>query len=134
MEATKKKYELRRLAAKDIFAMSRVIGKVGLNNFKRCFDNEELRTLVSGLSDDDKKDDKKITAVGMTVALEVADVLFAHLPDCEKELYQFLSSVSGLKVAEIQELPMDEFFEMVVEIVKKPEFKDFFKVASRSFR
>lgn len=130
----KAKYELRQLTAKDIFSMSRVIGKIGLNNFKRCFDNEELKALVSGLSEEEKKDDKKVTAVGMTVALEVADVLFAHLPDCEKELYQFLSGISGLKVPEIQELSMGEFFEMIVAVVKKPEFKDFFKVASRSFK
>lgn len=135
MEATEtKNFELRPLKTSDIFLMSRVIGKIGINNFKRCFDSDEIKKAVAGMSEEDKKNDDAISAVGFQAALEIADVLFAHLPDCEKELYTLLSALSGLKVNEIQDLPPDVFFEMIVEIIKKPEFKDFFKVASKLFK
>lgn len=128
-----KKYEFRELNASDIFLMSKVIKKIGVVNFKKCFDSDAVKQVMVGLSDEEKKAEEGLTAVGLAVAFELADVIFARLPECETELYNFLSSVSGLKVVEIQKLSMAEFFEMVVELVKKPEFKDFFKVASRLF-
>lgn len=127
-------FKLRALAAKDIFSISKIIGKIGINNFKKCFSSDEVKQAVASLSEEDKKNDNGATAIGITVMLEVADVLFAHLPDCEKELYSFLADLSGLKVADIQAMPMVDFFEMVVEVIKKPEFGDFLKVASKLFK
>lgn len=135
MEETTQKYELRSLAAKDVFSMSRIIAKIGVNNFKKCFvDNDEVKKAVSALTDEKKDNDEGVAAVGLVAALEVANVLFEHLPDCERELYTFLADLSGLKAAEIQNLPMVDFFEMIVEVIRKPEFKDFYKVASKLFK
>lgn len=135
MGETTQKYELRALAAKDVFSMSRIIAKIGVNNFKKCLvDNEEVKKAIGALTDEEKAGDAGVTAVGMVAALEVANVLFEHLPDCERELYAFLADLSGLKVAEVQTLPMVDFFEMIVDVIRKPEFKDFFKVASKLFK
>lgn len=125
------KFNLRELNAKDIFSVSRIIGKIGVGNFKKCFNSDEIKTLVGAMTEEDKKDEKKVSAVGITAAIEIADVLFMHLPDCERELYSFLSSVSGVKA---EELSMPDFLELIIEVIKKPEFKDFFKVALRSFK
>lgn len=125
------KFNLRKLNAKDIFSVSRIIGKIGVSNFKRCFSSDEVKQLVGTMTEEDKKDEKKVSAVGIAAAIEIADVLFTHLPDCERELYSFLSSVSGVKA---EELPMSDFLELIIEVIKKPEFKDFFKVALRSFK
>lgn len=135
MGETTQKYELRALAAKDVFSMSRIIAKIGVNNFKKCFiDNDEVKKAVGALAGEGQDNEAGVTAVGLVAALEVANVLFEHLPDCEKEVYSFLADLSGLKTTEIQGLPMVEFFEMIVEVIRKPEFKDFFKVASRLFK
>ena len=134
MGETTQKYELRALAAKDVFTMSRIIAKIGVNNFKKCFvDNDEVKKAVAALGEG-QDNEAGVTAVGLVAALEVANVLFEHLPDCEKEVYSFLADLSGLKITEIQGLPMVEFFEMIVEVIRKPEFKDFFKVASKLFK
>ena len=127
-----KKYELRDLSALDIFAMSRIVKKIGIANFKKCFDSDSVKGAIAAYSKGDKTEGG-MTAVGVEVAFEIADVIFDRLPECETELYTFLSSVAGLKIPEIQKLPMADFFEMVIEVIKKPEFKDFFKVASRLF-
>lgn len=134
MGETTQKYELRPLAAKDIFSMSRIIAKIGVNNFKKCFvDNDEVKKAVAALGEG-QENEAGVRAVGLVAVLEVANVLFEHLPDCEKEVYSFLADLSGLKTTEVQELPMAEFFEMIVEVISKPEFKDFFKVASKLFK
>ena len=127
-------FKLRALGSKDVFSMARIIGKIGISNFKKCFDSAEVKQAIASLSEEDKKNDNGLTAVGAMVMLEVADVLISHLPDCEKEIYNFLSDLSGLNVAIIRDMPPADFFEMVVEVIKKPEFGDFLKVASKLFK
>lgn len=128
-----KKFELRAPVAKDVFLMSRIIAKIGVNNFVKCFNTDEVKQAIADFKKEDKKEDQ-LNVVGVAVALDIANVLFEHLPACETELYNFLSALSGLKVKAIQDLPMSDFLEMIIEVVSKPEFKDFFKVASKLFK
>ena len=144
MNEAVKKYELRELTSQDIFLMSKIIRKIGVANFKRCLDNEDVKTAIADYlagenNDKEKKGEKKkrlegITLAGVDITFQIVDVIFERLPECETELYGFLSSLSGLKIAQLQKLSMADFFEMVVDVIKKPEFKDFFKVASRLFK
>ncbi len=144
-----KKYELRELNAQDIFAMSRIVKKIGVANFKKCFDGDEIKTAIANYlkaetaADAEKTETKKaetgsrlegLTIAGIDITFEIVNVIFDRLPECENELYSFLSSLSGLKIPAIQKLPMGDFFEMIIDVIKKPEFKDFFKVASRLFK
>lgn len=126
-----KKYNLRALGAKDVFSMSRIISKVGLKNFKRCFQSDEIKGLIDRIKTEGKFDDKNIEAVGAIATLEIADVLFENLPNCEKELFAFLADLAGMKVAEVELIPPADFLSLVIEVVTKPEFADFFKVALR---
>lgn len=122
------KFKLRSLAAPDIFTLSRIISKIGVRNFKSCFNNSELRDKVAGLTTAGTTGDELKTKIGIEVALDVVDILFTHLPDCETELYKFLADVSGENV---KKLSMADFMELLIEVIQKPEFSDFFKVASR---
>ena len=80
------------------------------------------------------KDDADIISVGVSVALEAADVILGNLPKCEKEIYQLLSQTSNLSVAQVKKLNLAQFTEMVIDFIKKDEFKDFIKVVSRLFK
>ncbi len=144
-----KKYELRELNAQDIFSMSRIIKKIGVANFKKCFDNDEIKAAIAEYLKAEKPAEAEkvenaekaetgnklegLTIAGIDITFEVVNVIFDRLPECENELYSFLSSLSGLKIPAIQKLPMADFFDMVIDVIKKPEFKDFFKRASRLF-
>ena len=132
METTKKKYEFRRLGSKDVFVMTKIIGKVGVNKFSECLNQSSVQTIISKMKDSDNKEEN-ITAVGLSVALEIVNVICSNLDKCENEIYQLLSQTSNLKVKEVQELDMVTFFEMIADFVKKEEFKDFFKAASKLF-
>ena len=63
--------------------------------------------------------------------MELAEVVLTNMNKCENEIYQLLSNVSNLSVKEVETLDAVIFLEMIIDFVKKDEFKDFFKVVSR---
>jgi hypothetical protein len=72
--------------------------------------------------------------VGVSVILEIANVIIGNIPKCETEIYQMLSQTSDLSVKQVKELDFATFAEMVIDFIKKEEFKDFIKVVSRLFK
>lgn len=127
MDETGKTYEFRPLRSTDLFLMCKIIGKIGINEFTACFSKDSIKQMISEASGE-----VKLTSiVGVSVALEIASVIIAKLPECEKDIYQLLSNTSNLDVEQIKEMGMVEFFEMLVEFIEKDEFKDFIEVASK---
>lgn len=126
-------YELRELKSKDVFPMFKIIGKIGINEFKTCFDNDVVKDMIAKTQGEEGKD-LDLGAVGYSVVLDIVNVVVEHIPDAEQEIYAFLSSLSGLKKQEVADLPISVFFNMLIDIFQKEEFKDFFGVASRLFK
>lgn len=122
------KFELRTLSAKDIFPMSEILSKIGINEFASCFDSDAVK---SEIGKGKKGNERKI---GMIFILEVSNIILKNFSKCEHDIYKFLASVTDANPEDIERLPMDEFFELIVELVKKPEFADFFKAVSRLFK
>lgn len=133
VEMTESKFNLRKLNSADAFKVVRIIGKIGLSNFKRCFQNTELSNMISELSDEEKQDDSKIVNIGIMAVLDAVDVIAENVPKCENELYSFLAGVAGMKESEVRDLSPADFLELLMEVIKKPEFADFIKVALRLF-
>lgn len=122
-----KAYTLRRLNANDLFVMMRIINKIGIGEVKKMFSSAEIKKVLADTMKDGKIDDNAASAVGVQVMLELACVVTAHIPDCQSEIYDFLSGLSGLKVEEIASLDMTVFVEMIMDVFKKQEFTDFFQ-------
>ena len=122
-------YELRKLCARDIFPMSKILSKIGIKEFKECFASENVKDMVTAMSKGEKPAD--IEAVGMTIVLDIADVFLGNLSSCEEYIYQLLSNLSGMTKKEIAELPMDVFVSMIIDVIKKEEFKDFVQAVSK---
>lgn len=123
---TDKAFELRQLTADDIFPMFQIISKIGVREFKSCFASEEVRKAIMDMASG-AKDQANVSAVGLTVAVDIAGVIISNLYKCKDDIYQLLSQLSGMKTKEIASLPMTTFLEMIVAVVKKEEFKDFFQ-------
>lgn len=132
MADNEKIYELRELTADDVFPMFRIISKIGIKEFKDCFGSESVRNAIATMAAG--KESADLTGVGVAVAVDIAGVLCSNLPNCREEIYQFLAQISGMKKDDVAKLPMVTFFEMVIDVIKKPEFKDFFTVVSRLFK
>lgn len=125
---TEKTYTLRGLTAEDVFPMLKIISGIGLKEFKSCFDSAELRDAIKNMSQGKEEGEAvDTTAIGLMVAADVASIIFANLPKCKDDIYQLLSGLSGMKKKEIAELPMNVFLAMIVDVIKKEEFKDFFQ-------
>ena len=127
---TDKAFELRQLTAEDMFPMFQIISKIGVREFRSCFESEEVRKAIMDMADG-AKDQAKLNAVGLTVAVDIAGVVISNLYKCKDDIYQLLAQLSGMSKKEIAGLPMQTFVEMIIAVVKKDEFKDFFQGVSK---
>ena len=121
METTNN-YELRKLEAKDIAPMASIINKIGWKQFKDAFQSVNAKEMTD------------LTSVGMTVAFDIVGIVLANYEKCQADVFSFLASLSGLKVKQIESLSPAEFAEMVIDVVRKEEFTDFFMVVSKLFK
>lgn len=126
-----KAYTLRDLTAEDVFPMFKIISGIGLKEFKDAFSADDVKAAVTGGENGEKPD---ATTLGIIIAVNMADVIFANLPKCKNDIYKMLSGLSGMSCKEISEMPIAEFMNMVVDTIKKDEFKDFFQAAARLFK
>lgn len=108
-------FEFRKLTAADIVPMSKILSKIGIEEFADCFSTKE--------KDEDK--------AGMKVAFSMANIILAHIEYCDKEIFTFLANISGMKIQHIKELSIADFAEMMIALISKEEFKDFIQVVSR---
>ena len=129
---TDKVYTFRKLNSTDTFLMFKIIGKIGVNEFTACFEKDTVKQMISKVTGSGAEGNT--TMVGISVILEVANVVIGNLPKCETEIYQILSNTSNLSVKEVKELDFAVFAEMVIDFIKKEEFVDFIKVVSKSFK
>ena len=126
-------YTFRKLNSTDTFLMFKIIGKIGISEFTECFERDAVKNALAAMMNN-KAGDEAVAAVGISVFLELANVIIGNLPKCEAEIYQMLSNTSNLSVDEVKALDLATFAGMVVDFIKKEEFKDFIKVVSRSFK
>lgn len=111
--------ELRTLTSKDIMPMCRILSKIGVKEFKDAFADIDVTADTS--------------AIGMGIVFEIGDVILSHLPDCEKDVYAFLADLTGETVDALREMSLADFAQLIIDLVQKDEFKDFFKVVSKLF-
>lgn len=137
-----KTYELRGLEADDLFIMVNIINKIGIKEFKGCFESDEVKAAIKTVvalrmqkknADDDSEkaetDDDSFASVGISVALDIAAILMGNIGKCKNDIYALLANLSGMKEKEIAKLPIKTFTGMIYDLVKKEEFADFFQDA-----
>ena len=127
--ATENKYTLRKLEAKDIAPMASILSKIGLKEVKNCFSPDDMKAIAGG-----EGGIEAVGAVGISVAFEIAGVILGNYERCQNDVFSFLASLSGMDIKQIESLPLGTFAEMVFDVVKKEEFKDFMKVVSKLFK
>lgn len=124
-----KKIELRKLTAKDLFLLSTILSKIGFKEFRDVFQSDSIKSLVANAKDADK--DSTSLIVGANIVFEIAGIVLSNLEKCEDDIFRFLASVTNKTVKEIAELDPATLLELIIDVIKNPQFKDFFKVASK---
>ena len=131
---SEKKFELRELKSADLFPMFGILSKIGFKDLKDSLSVDTIKTMIDSVNGKSEDNDTQTTILGFGIIMEVVEVIMKNLPKCEKEIYSFLAGVSGMTAKEIADLDMVTFTEMVIAVVRKEEFKDFFKVVSGLFK
>jgi hypothetical protein len=121
-------FEFRKLTAQDVFPMFKILSKIGINEFADVFGKENVQKLMAGVSGGNIT-----TMMGISVTLEMANIVLGNLPKCENEIYQMLANTSNLSVEEVKALDIPTFTAMVIAFIKKEEFRDFLQVVSGLF-
>ena len=111
--------------------MFRLLNKIGIKELK---DNESLKNTIFMFMGGTANGKIDVQKIGIDIFLEIASLITECIPKCENELYALLASVAEVSVEDIKTQSPAVTFEMIVDFVKKEEFKDFFKVVSKLFK
>ena len=127
------KYEMRSLQASDIFSVVKILNGIGLNNVKEAINIEEINEIRKTMTEDNSEDnsEKVYSQVGVKVVMSIATVTLENLPKVENDLYNFIGSVIDMKAKDVAKMDMGDFMDVLIAIIQKEEFKDFFKRASK---
>ena len=122
-------YEMRNLQATDIFSIVKILNGIGLKNIKEAIDFEEINKIRKGMTEDNA--DAVSSQVGVNVVMSIVTVILENLPKVENDLYNFIGSVIDMKAKDVAKMDMGDFMDVLIAIIQKEEFKDFFKRASK---
>lgn len=125
--------ELRRLQASDLFSMVRLLNGIGFKNVKDAVDTEKINNVRNELKKEltDEERSKIVSDFGSDIVFSVLTLLIENVPAIEKDLYTFLGSIANMKAKDVAVMDIGEFMNLLIDIAKKDEFKDFFNQASR---
>ena len=128
------KFELRGLKSDDMFPMFGILSKIGFKDLKNSLTPDRVTELTTAFQKQDGDANDMSTYIGFNIMLEAVEIIMKNLPSCKVEIYTLLSSLSGMTVKQIADLDMVTFTEMIIAVVQKEEFKDFFKVVAKLFK
>lgn len=133
-----KTYELRELQADDLFVIINIVNKIGIKEFRACFESEEVKAAVLNMieqkEDGEADESADVVSIGIGVALDIATILLTNISKCKNDIYTLLANLSGMTTGDIAKLPMKTFTAMVIDLVKQEEFADFFQDAVKLFK
>ena len=122
-------YTMRNLQATDIFSVVKILNGIGLKNVKEAINFEEINKIRKGMTEENA--DVISSQVGLNVVMSLATVIIENLPKVENDLYNFIGSVIDVKAKDVAKMDMGEFMDVLITLIQKEEFKDFFKRASK---
>ena len=122
-------YEMRKLQATDLFSVVKILNGIGLKNIREAINIDEINDVRKGMTKDNSE---VITSqIGLNVVMSIATVILENLPKIENDLYNFIGSVIDMKPKDVAKMDMGDFMDVLITIIQKEEFKDFFKRASK---
>lgn len=121
--------ELRKLQATDIFTTVKILNGIGFKNIREAINIEEINKMRKGMTEDNA--DVITSQVGLNVIMSIATIILENLPKVENDIYNFIGSVIDVKAKDVAKMDMGDFMDVLIEIIQKDEFKDFFKRASK---
>ena len=120
-------YEIRKPKATDLPVACKILKGIGLKNIAKCFNNDDIEVLKKSISGKEVTDEM-LNKAGLMVILSIGDLIFEKMEDIQVDLFRFISNLTGLKVKEVENLSLTDLANIVIAILKEPDFTDFIKV------
>ena len=120
-------YEIRKPKATDLPVACKIIKGIGLKNIAKCFSNDDIELFKKSISGKEVTDEM-LNKAGLMVMLSIGDLIFEKMEDIQVDLFRFISNLTGLKVKEVEDLSLTDLANIVIAILKEPDFTDFIKV------
>ena len=119
-ENTEKVYELRPLVATDMGIICNIISAIGIKEFRNSFNLQDFKG-------------KEVEAVGIGVFFDLAGIVISNIPKAEPEIQAFIASLTGMQLSEVKQMPFADYGELIIQVVMKEDFQDFFKRVMKLF-
>ena len=123
-------YEIRKPKATDLPVACKILKGIGLKNIAKCFNNDDIEVFKKSISGKEVTDEM-LNKAGLMVMLSIGDLIFEKMEDIQVDLFRFISNLTGLKVKEVENLSLTDLANIVIAILKEPDFTDFIKVVLR---
>lgn len=120
-------YEIRKPKATDLPVACKILKGIGLKNIAKCFNNDDIEVFKKSISGKEVTDEM-LNKAGLMVILSIGDLIFEKMEDIQVDLFRFISNLTGLKVKEVEDLSLTDLANIVIAILKEPDFTDFIKV------
>ena len=138
--------EVRKPKSTDLFIVSKIISKIGLKNIIDCINAKELMDLRAKMIKENEITDKKgkvtqkdfsdsqLNQYGMVVVANIGDLILSNLENVKDDINRYMSNLTELSIKEIEDLSIVQYAEILMTIIKEPDFVDFIKVVLKSFK
>ena len=120
-------YKIRKPKATDLPVACKILKGIGLKNIAKCFSNDDIELFKKSISGKEVTDEM-LNKAGLMVILSIGDLIFEKMEDIQVDLFRFISNLTGLKVKEVENLSLTDLANIVIAILKEPDFTDFIKV------
>ena len=120
-------YKIRKPKATDLPVACKILKGIGLKNIAKCFNNDDIEVFKKSISGKEVTDEM-LNKAGLMVMLSIGDLIFEKMEDIQVDLFRFISNLTGLKVKEVENLSLTDLANIVIAILKEPDFTDFIKV------
>ncbi len=117
-EVIERSYKLRSLRDSDLFALLKILKKIGIKDCKEAFIQ-----VASG--------EKTLKQIGIMASFDIADILIGNLAKVENEVYEMWSDISGIPVEELKEMEFGTLPLMIMDTFSEVKNTSFFKVFSK---
>lgn len=111
---------MRKINTKDVFQLGRIFKKINIKQVAVSMAGDINNAMEKDKGQDN---DTNIKEVGMNLIFSVIE----NCPDAENEIYIFISNISGFTVKEIENMDIEDFFELLKEIAQNNDLKKVFR-------
>lgn len=120
------KLEMRKLQGGDVFPILRLMGKLNLR--------DDVLELVSSNKQVNAKTAEDQEAQGVKMFANIVQKALDNIDLIDEDLNGLLARLADTEVDTIKSLPVDEYFDMVLDFFEKPELKNVFKSTAQRFK